>query len=316
MYKNEDSLFNNLKRRFAEAVSRNMADGILFSGGLDSALVAAYAKNSKAVFLGLESYGEDRYYADKAVKFLKLDHYCRIVTIDEAIAAIPDVIKILESFDPAIPNDVTAYFGIKCAKDMGIKRMMTGDGSDEIFAGYDFMLEIKDLTGYLTRMHSAMQFSSNKIGKDLGIEIKQPFLDKEFMDFSQKIDLDLKIRKENQKTLGKWILRKAFEGVLPQEILWQKKRPLETGSGMTKLRKVIESRVSNEEFEEGKREFSIRFWNKEHFYYYRVYRQVIGEIPAPGKEEKICKCCGAGIDQNAFHCKVCGDVIEWKKIRN
>jgi len=287
MYKNEDSLFNDLKRRFAEAVSRNMADGILFSGGLDSALVAAYAKNSKAVSVGLESYGEDRYYADKAVKFLKLDHYCRIVTIDEAIAAIPDVIKILESFDPAIPNDVTAYFGIKCAKDMGIKRMMTGDGSDEIFAGYDFMLEIKDLTGYLTRMHSAMQFSSNKIGKDLGIEIKQPFLDKEFMDFSRGIDADLKIKRENRKTWGKWILRKAFEDVLPQEILWQTKRPLEYGSGMTELRKVIESKVSDKEFEKGKRKYPIRFWNKEHFYYYCIYRQVIGGIPAPKKKEKI-----------------------------
>jgi len=112
---------------------------------------------------------------------------------------------------------------------MGIKRMMTGDGSDEIFAGYDFMLEIKDLTGYLTRMHSAMQFSSNKIGKDLGIEIKQPFLDKEFMDFSQKIDLDLKIRREKPEKPGEsGYCAKPFEGVLPQEILWQTKRPLET----------------------------------------------------------------------------------------
>ncbi|MBU4463675.1 MAG: asparagine synthase-related protein [Desulfobacteraceae bacterium] len=315
MCKNEDSLFHELKRRFAKAVSRNRAEGILFSGGLDSALVAAYAKNSKAISVGLESYGEDRYYADKAVKFLRLGHYHRTVKIDEAIAAIPNVIKILESFDPVIPNDVTSYLGIKCAKDMGIKSMMTGDGSDEIFAGYDFMLKIKDLKAYLARMHSAMQFSSNKIGEDLGIEIKQPFLDKEFMDFSQRIDLDLKIRRENGKTWGKWILRKAFEGVLPQEILWQTKRPLETGSGMTELRNIVESKVSDEEFEKGKRDFPIRFWNKEHFYYYRIYHDVVGEIPVPKKDEKICKCCGAGLDQVAFHCKVCGGVTEWEKLK-
>ncbi len=313
---NEKFLFHELKERFAEAVSRNRAEGILFSGGLDSALVAAYSKNCKAISIGLESHGEDQYYAEKVANFLKLGHCHKTVTIEEAIAAIPKVIKILESFDPAIPNDVTAYLGIKCAKDMDIGSMMTGDGSDEIFAGYDFMLEIKDLKGYMARMHSAMQFSSNRIGEILKIDIRQPFLDNAFMDFSRGIDLSLKIRKENGQTRGKWILRKAFEGVLPQEILWQTKRPLEYGSGMTELRNVIESKVSDKEFEDGKRRFPIKFWNKEHFYYYTVYREVVGEIPAPKKDEKICKCCGAGMDQSAFHCKVCGDVTEWKKLSN
>jgi len=311
---NKESLFHELKRRFSEAVSRNLSEGILFSGGLDSALVAACSKNCKAISVGLESYGEDRYFAGEVAKSLKLDHYHKTVKIEEAISVIPAVIKILRSFDPVIPNDVTAYLGLKCAKDMGIGSMMTGDGSDEIFAGYDFMLKIKDLKGYMARMHPAMQFSSNKIGEDLGIAIKQPFLDKEFMDFSCGIALDLKIREENGKTWGKWILRKAFEGALPQEILWQSKRPLEYGSGMTELRKVIESRVLDEEFEEGKKKYPVKFWNKEHFYYYRIYRDVVGKIPAPRKGEKICECCGAGMDQSAFHCKVCGGVTEWKSL--
>ncbi|MBC8200096.1 MAG: hypothetical protein ISS67_02075 [Desulfobacterales bacterium] len=315
MHKDKKFLFHELKRRFAKAVSRNRAEGILFSGGLDSAVVAAYAKDSKAISIGLESYGEDRYYAEKVAKSLELDHCYKIVKIEEAIATIPKVIKILKSFDPVIPNDVTSYLGIKCAKDMGIKSMMTGDGSDEIFAGYDFMLEIKDLTGYLARMHSAMQFSSNKIGEAFEIDIKQPFLDKEFMDFSQGIDADLKIRRENRKTWGKWILRKAFEDVLPQEILWQSKRPLEYGSGMTELRKIVASKVSDEEFEEGKKRFPIRFWNKEHFYYYRIYREVVGEISAPEKGQKICECCRSGMALDAFHCKICGDVTEWKDVK-
>lgn len=315
MYKNEDFLFYELKRRFAEAVSRNRAEGILFSGGLDSALVAAYSGKSKAISVGLESYGEDQSYAEKVAEHLELDHYHKTVKIEEAIAAIPEVIKIIKSFDPAVPNDVTVYFGLKYAKNLGVSGMMTGDGSDEIFAGYDFMLKIKDLEEYMARMHPAMQFSSNKIGKALGIDIRQPFLDNEFMDFSQGIDLDLKIRKEDGQIWGKWILRKAFEDVLPQEILWQTKRPLEYGSGMTELRNIIESKVSDEEFEKGKRDFPIRFWNKEHFYYYCVYQEVVGEIPAPKKVEKICRCCGAGMDQVAFHCKICGDVSEWKGIK-
>jgi len=285
---------------------------MLFSGGLDSALVAAYSGKSKAISVGLELYGEDRHYANEVARSLKLDHYHKTVKIEEAITAIPEVIKILKSFDPAVPNDLTAYLGLKSAKDMEINSMMTGDGSDEIFAGYDFMLRMKDLEQYMTRMHSAMQFSSNKIGESFGIDIRQPFLDEEFVKFSQGIHLDLKIRKENGQTWGKWILRKAFEGVLPREILWQSKRPLEFGSGMTELRKVVASKVSDEEFEEGQKRFPIRFWNKEHFYYYRIYRQVVGEIPAPEKGGKICAGCGAGIGQHAFHCKVCGDVTEWR----
>ncbi|MFV9646536.1 MAG: asparagine synthase C-terminal domain-containing protein [Desulfobacterales bacterium] len=315
MKKDEKFIFRELKRRFTEAVSRNQAEGILFSGGLDSALVAAYSKNCKAISIGLESYGEDRYYADEVAKYLKLDHYHRTVKTEEAIAAIPEVIKTLRSFDPAIPNDVTACLGLKCAKDMGIKSMMTGDGSDELFLGYNFMLKKKDLRKYLDRMYRTMRFSSNKIGENLGIDIKQPFLDKEFMDFSRGIDVDLKIRRENGQTWGKWILRKAFEDVMPQEILWQSKRPLEVGSGMTKLRNIIESRVTDEEFEAGKRSFPIKFRNKEHFYYYRIYRDVVGEIPAPKKDEKTCKCCGAGMNQSACHCKICGDVSEWKEVK-
>ncbi len=84
---------------------------------------------------------------------------------------------------------------------------------------------------------------------------------------------------------------------------------------MTKLRNIIKSTVTDEEFEAGKRSFPIKFRNKEHFYYYRIYREVVGKIPLPEKDEKICKCCGAGMNQSACHCKICGDVLEWKEVK-
>ena len=305
-------IFQELRIRFAEAVKRNRAEGLLLSGGLDSSLAAAYAKDSKSVSIGLESYGEDKHYAAQVAEFLNLEHHHKTVGEEEAINTIPEVIRILRSFDPAVPNDVTVYLGLRYAKDMGISSVMTGDGGDEIFAGYDFMLKMKDLERYMRRMHSTMQFSSNKIGEALGIDIKQPFLDREFVKFSQKIPINLKVREENGKTWGKWILRKAFAGVLPEEILWQSKRPLEYGSGMTEMRKVVASKVSDEEFEGERRRSPIKFWNKEHFYYYRIYSQVVGAIPPPKRGQKTCGCCGAGMDQRAFHCKVCGGLTEWK----
>jgi asparagine synthase (glutamine-hydrolysing) len=308
-----ETIFQELRIRFAETVKRNQGEGLLFSGGLDSSLAAAYAKDAKAISTGLESYGEDRRYAAQVAEFLSLECHHKTVTLEQAIAAVPEVIRILRSFDPAVPNDVTVYLGLRYAKDLGIGSVMTGDGSDEIFAGYDFMLKMKDLERYMSRMHSTMQFSSNKIGEALGIHIKQPFLDREFVRFSQKIPLNLKVREENGQTWGKWILRKAFEGVLPEEILWQSKRPLEYGSGMVEMRKVIAAKVSDEEFEEERGKSPIKFWNKEHFYYYRIYSQVVGEIPPPEGEQKTCECCGAGMDQGAFHCRVCGGVTEWRR---
>ena len=147
----------------------------------------------------------------------------------------------------------------------------------------------------MERMHAAMEFNSRRIGRAIGVDIKQPFLDKDFVAFSRGIGLDLKIRDEEGKRWGKWILRAAFAGILPPEILWQAKRPLEYGSGMTQLRGIIDTLVTDEEFEEGKRAFPVRFWNKEHFYYYRLYREVVGEIPPPEKNEEKCGCCGAGM---------------------
>lgn len=306
------STMAELKRLFKAAVERNRGEGILFSGGLDSALVASCSRKSRAISIGLNGRSEDEFYARAVARFLNLDHRYVDVSTNEALAAIPEVIRILKSFDPAVPNDVAVYLGLKHAGEMNIQTMMTGDGSDEIFAGYSFMLEMKDLDQYLARMHSSMRFSSNRIGDELGIDIRQPFLDDEFLQFGRDVDLKYKIRNEKGKLWGKWILRKAFEGVLPKEILWQSKRPLESGSGMFRLRDVVTSIVSDREFEEGKKVYPVRFWNKEHFYYYLVYREVVGEIPPPTDGQKQCRCCGGGMAPDAFHCRICGDVTEWR----
>ncbi|MBC7190285.1 hypothetical protein H5U35_08840, partial [Candidatus Aerophobetes bacterium] len=104
----------------------------------------------------------------------------------------------------------------------------------------------------------------------------------------------------------KWILRKAFEGFLPDEIIWQDKRPLEEGSGTKKLREVLTCAVSDEEWKEAKIKKQVMFLNKEHFYYYKIYKREIGKIPEPLPGEKTCPGCGAGLKKGGWHCRVCG----------
>jgi len=295
-----------LREKLEIAVERRTPSGVLFSGGLDSSILAHLNRNGVALTVTLESEGEDILYAHFLARELGLKHFYKVVDIDEALDSIPEVIKILKSFDPALPNDLVIYFSLKMAKEKGIVRVMTGDGADELFAGYDFMKDLKDPEGYIERIARSMTFSSNLIGDFLGIEISQPYLDKEFLEFSLTIPIDLKIRKEEERWWGKWILRRAFEDFLPSESIWQEKRPMEQGSGMARLREIISDLVSDKEFERGLRESQVKFMNKEHFYYYRIYQNVVGPIPEPQGNEKRCPGCGAGMKLKSYHCRVCG----------
>lgn len=307
-----DKTIKNLKNILSDIVKRSFYKGLLFSGGIDSSILASLNSEIVAITVSLESEGEDVYYSKSLAKFLNIKHAFRKVNIDEAIEKIPEVIKILKSFDPAIPNDLVVYFGLELAKNLGLDVVATGDGSDELFGGYSYMKDIDGLECYIQRISRRMGFNSNDIGKFFGIKIIQPFMDKEIIDFALQIPIDLKIRKYNGKVWGKWILRKAFEDVLPEEIIWQDKRPLEYGSGMTKLREIISSKISDDEFEEKRKLYPINFLNKEHLYYYEIYRKEIGEIPKPNGTQRKCPGCGAAIECDAFHCKICGYVLDWR----
>ncbi len=302
-----------LKKKLIESARKNRANGLLFSGGLDSSILAAINPGIKAITVSLKSGGEDVRYSNLATKFFNIKYFSRSVGVGEAIEAIPEVIKILKTFDPAIPNDLVVYFGVKKAKELGLKDIMVGDGSDELFAGYDFMQEINDLPSYIEKISKKMSFSSNEIGRAFGINIAQPYMDKEIVDLALQIPVALKIKKEGAKIYGKWVLRKAFSDILPNEIIWQGKRPLEYGSGMTGLRKIISNKISDDEFSTNP--YDINFMNKEHMYYYKIYRNVVGAIPRAEKGEKKCPGCGGGMKRSAYHCKICGYVNHFPPTR-
>jgi len=306
-----NEVIKNLKKVLSHTIGRSSYKGLLFSGGLDTSILAAVKPKIVSVTVSLESDAEDIPYSVSLAGFLNIEHFHRKVNVDEAIESIPKVIKILKSFDPAVPNDLVVYFGLEAARNLGIDMVATGDGSDELFGGYSFMKDMDDLESYILRISKRMSFSSNDIGRFLGVKVIQPFMDRKVMDFALKIPAHLKIRRYNDKVWGKWILRKAFEDVLPEDIIWQSKRPLEYGSGMNRLRQIISNKVSNEEFKENP--FSIKFIGKEHLYYYKIYRKIVGEIPKPKNNEKSCPGCGAGIKRSGLHCKICGYVSNWKQ---
>ena len=310
-----------LKEKLEKAVVSCRARAMLFSGGLDTSILLSLKSDIKPINVSLESYGRDYRYAKAVVENLKISQlYHKTVKVDEAIDSIPAVIRILKSFDPAIPNDLVVYFGLRLAKEMGFSEVMTGDGADELFGGYDFMNPSRGTSGpvknmqaldsYIKRIARSMSFSSNELGRFFNIVIEQPYLQKELIDFALSVPVEIKIKEEKGKVHGKWVLRKTFEDSLPREILWQDKRPLESGSGMSKLREIIASRISDEEFRQKSESYSVKFINKEHLYFYEVYRREVGEIPRPRNNQKRCPGCGAGMELRSSHCKVCGHVLD------
>lgn len=301
-----ESRFSELRQKLTEALVRNQGGAILVSGGIDSGLLAYLSPHAKGLTVSLNGKGKDLKYISILKDSLGIDVTVVKVAVDEALSAVRKVVKILRSFDPALPNDLAVYFGMREAKRQGLRVIMTGDGADELFGGYSYMQGIDDLDGYIRGMARSMRFSSNRIGKHFGLEVKQPYLDKNFVEFALSLEKDLKIRGDNGRIWGKWVLRKAFEPFLPAEFIWQDKRPLEVGSGMALLRRIIADKLPDEEFEEKKKSYPVRFLCKEHLHFYEIYLEEIGGIPQPGEGEDRCPGCGGGVPHGKMHCKICG----------
>jgi len=292
-----------LMSKLREVVERSRADGILLSGGLDTSILAFIARPNMGFTVALkDSPASDLVYSEKIAKLLGIKHKKMEFNKEEALATLPEVIRILKTFDLALPNDISIYFALKLARESGISSVMTGDGADELFAGYSYMAELspEDLERYIRRLSQNWHFSANELGGALGVEVKQPFLDEDFIRFALEISPELKVK----DGVGKYILRKSFEDLIPAEIVWRIKEPIEYGSGSTKLHEIINSTVTDEEFQSARDEVDIKFINKEHFFYWRIYNKVVGKIPKAKSSEKRCPCCGAAI--GTYHCPTCG----------
>ncbi len=303
-----------LRSKLKEATKKNRADAILLSGGLDTSILAFIAKPAIAFTVALkESQAPDLIYSEKVSKLLGIEHKEMEFSVEEALNALPEVIRILKTFDLALPNDLSIYFALKLAQENNVCFIMTGDGADELFAGYSYMANLppKALDTYIKRLSESWHFSAKELGEALGIEVKQPFLNKDFVHFALQISPELKVK----NGIGKHILRNSFEDLIPREIVWREKEPIEYGSGSNRLREIIENMVSEEEFQSVKEKTGIKFINKEHSFYYRIYNEVVGEIPEASPrpspfsgegrgEVGKCPCCGAGM--GVYHCPTCG----------
>ena len=312
-----DEICLELRLLSQEAVKRNSTEGILLSGGLDTSILAAIASKSaslKAFTVALEGApAPDVQYATLMARRLALEHVVCYFQNDELYDAVRVVVKTMRSFDPMeIRNSIAVYIGLKVAKEHGMGTVMTGDGCDELFAGYSFLFNLgkEQLDLELRKLWDVMQFSSIKLAKALRIEAKLPYLDPDFKSFAMKIDSSYKVRDEKGMRWGKWIVRKAFEDILPEEIVWRVKTPIECGSGTSTLPNLFNEKISDEEFKDKKckcfDEDRVVIRDKEQLFYYEVYKSAMG-VPRPTDQKgKLCPKCNSNMVEGATYCRTCG----------
>jgi asparagine synthase (glutamine-hydrolysing) len=128
--------------------------------------------------------------------------------------------------------------------------------------------------------------------------------------FARSIPPTLKIKSIGGEQVGKWIVRVAYEQDLPEEIAWRKRVPIEEGWGTSVLPQFFEEKISDEEFlakrEKHHRDDRVTVRDKEHLYYYEVFRSIFG-VPKPTKSNmRTCPACGSGLPENASFCRTCG----------
>ena len=282
-------------------------------GGLDSSILAVLGMD-KIKYAITIAYNDapDLEYAKLVAEKCKFKHIIRYINDEELLDYTREIVRIMHIFDPMeIRNSIVLYASMLEAKSNGMNCIITGDGSDELFAGYNYMLrfDYERLEQELNRLLSIMHFSSLNIGEELGIRVSMPYLTNEVISIARSIPIDLKVREHNNIRYGKWILRDCFKDLLGEKIAFRKKMAMEEGSGLDKVR-IFDEIMDDDEYSigvEDAKEEGVVIRSKEHLYYYKIFREEHG-IPKMLFKRCNFRCpdCLSYIDIKARYCRVCG----------
>ena len=313
----------SLREGFEQAVHRQlMTDvpyGVLLSGGLDSSLVAACAARFArqrveeddqaeawwprlhSFAIGLEG-SPDLAAAEVAAKALGTVHHGFTYTFEEGLDALPDVIRHVETYDvTTIRASTPMYLLARRIKAMGVKMVLSGEGSDEIFGGYLYFHKAPNAREFhdecVRKLGALHQFDCARANKAMmawGVEARVPFLDLEFLDLAMGMDAQAKMA--GQGRIEKAVLREAFEGALPPEILWRQKEQFSDGVGygwIDGLKARAEAFVSDAMFAQAALRFPVNPPQTKEAYWYRELfeREFPGEACArtvPGGKSIAC----------------------------
>jgi len=302
--KSNTTSIEDLKVAMEQAVHRQlMSDvpyGVLLSGGLDSSITSALAKKFSAkrvededkeeawwpqlhsFVIGLEG-SPDLAAARKVADHIGSIHHEIHYTIQEGLDAIRDVIYHIETYDvTTIRASTPMYLMARVIRSMGIKMVLSGEGADEVFGGYLYFHKApnseefhKETLRKLNKLNLYDCLRANKSLAAWGIEGRVPFLDKEFLDVAMR--LNPKDKMAGNGKMEKWVLRKAFEDILPASVAWRQKEQFSDGVGygwIDMLKKIANEKVTDEMMKNAHFRFPINTpMSKEEYLYRSVFSE-------------------------------------------
>ncbi|MFR9167004.1 MAG: asparagine synthase B [Dysgonomonas sp.] len=295
---------NLLKKELENAVHRQlMSDvpyGVLLSGGLDSSVISAIAKKfaarriennneTEAWWPQLHSFAiglkgaPDLIAAKKVADYIGTVHHEIHFTVEEALDSLSDVIYHIETYDvTTVRASTPMYLLARYIKSMGVKMVLSGEGSDEIFGGYLYFHKAPDdkalheeTVRKLDKLHLYDCLRANKSLAAWGVEGRVPFLDKEFLDAAMSINPKDKMCGNGK--IEKYILREAFQDYLPESVVWRQKEQFSDGVGYSwidTLKEIAEQKVSDKQMKHAAERFPINPpMSKEEYWYRTMYEE-------------------------------------------
>jgi asparagine synthase (glutamine-hydrolysing) len=302
--KDNQTSIAEVRQALEDAVHRQlMSDvpyGVLLSGGLDSSVTSAIAKKyserrieaddkEKAWWPQLHSFSvglegsPDLAAAKKVADHIGTVHHEIKFTIQEGLDAIRDVIYQLETYDiTTIRASTPMYLMARVIKSMGIKMVLSGEGADELFGGYLYFHKAPSAQDFheetvrkLSKLHMYDCLRANKSLAAWGIEGRVPFLDKEFMDVAMRINPEDKMITGDR--MEKWVVRKAFEHMIPETVAWRQKEQFSDGVGYSwidTLKELVHKEITDEQLASAHFRFPIQTpQNKEEYYYRTLFEE-------------------------------------------
>jgi asparagine synthase (glutamine-hydrolysing) len=281
-----DAVRDAVVRAVEQAQVAAVPVGALLSGGLDSSIITAVAARRsreplKTFAAGLPDSG-DLVAARLVAEHVGTDHHEVIYTPEEAIEILPEVIRVLESFDPtlvhsSVPNHLVARLASE-----HVKAVLIGEGADELFAGYSHYADVEtgeelqqELLDTLTGLHIGGLQRVDRVMSANGLEPRIPFLDLDVVELAFALPAAWKLA--NGERPEKWLLRRAFEGWLPDEVLWRPKQQFGQGTGMdVVLREHFGAAVGEDELERDRDLLDPPLRTREELAYFRI---LAGHLP-------------------------------------
>lgn len=302
--KNNPASALDLRHALKAAVRRQLMSyvpyGVLLSGGLDSSIVSAIARQYAAMrvetgsksaawwpqlhsfAIGLKG-APDLAKAREVAEHIGTVHHEINYTIQEGLDAIRDVIYYIETYDvTTVRASTPMYLLARVIKSMGIKMVLSGEGADEIFGGYLYFHKAPDAKAFhdetvrkLGKLYLYDCLRANKSLSAWGVEGRVPFLDKEFLDVAMRLNPEAKMCPGT--VIEKNILREAFADMLPESVAWRQKEQFSDGVGYSwidTLKGITEEAVTDEQMAHAAERFPINTpLNKEEYYYRTIFEE-------------------------------------------